>query len=68
MPTVAGMEPRRSLLVTTHWSVVVAAGHNDTLRAQGKRHLLFKAAFKTPDGSLIINPLEFIRLVRAYRS
>jgi subtilisin family serine protease len=57
------------------WSIPYCAGvlalgwqARPELAAQEMRDLLFKAAYKTPDGSLIINPLEFIRLVKAYRS
>jgi hypothetical protein len=31
-------------------------------------NVLYKSAYKTPDGALIINPPEFIRLVKAHRS
>ena len=37
------------------------------LTAPEMRELLFKSAYKTPDGTLIINPPEFIRLVKAQR-
>jgi serine protease AprX len=56
------------------WSIPYCAGVfalgwqvRPELTAQEMRNLLFKAAYKTPDGSLIINPPEFIGLVRAYR-
>ena len=33
-PTAGGTEPRRQVFVTTHWSVVLTAGHSDTPRAR----------------------------------
>jgi hypothetical protein len=57
------------------WSIPYSAGvlalgwqAQPNLTAQEMRALLFKSAYKTPDGSQIINPPEFIRLVKAYRS
>lgn len=37
------------------------------LNAAQMRELLFKSAYKAADGSLIINPQEFIQMVKAFR-
>jgi RNA polymerase sigma-70 factor (ECF subfamily) len=37
------MEPRRPVFVTTHWSVVLTAGHSDTPRARGALETLCQA-------------------------
>ncbi len=56
------------------WSIPYCAGvlalgweARPELSAQQMRELLFKSAHKTADGWLIINPPEFIRLVKAQR-
>lgn len=56
------------------WCIPYCAGvlalgwqaHPDLI-VQEMRELLFKSAYKTPDGELIINPPEFIRPVKARR-
>ena len=57
------------------WSIPFCAGvlalgwqAQPDLTAQEMRELLFKSAYKTSDGALIINPPEFIRLVKAHGS
>ncbi len=55
------------------WSIPYCAGvlalgwqARPALTAQQMHELLFKSAYKTAEGWLIINPSEFIRLVKAY--
>jgi serine protease AprX len=57
------------------WSIPYCAGvlalgwqAQPHLTPQEMRELLFKSAYKNSDGALIINPPEFIRLVKAHRS
>lgn len=56
------------------WSIPYCAGvlalgwqARPDLTAQEARGLLFKSAYQTSGGALIINPPEFIRLIKAHR-